>query len=165
MAACALLAAFAAAAGTLPTGATVPQVGDCVMFREGGGGLILKSPTYWLRGSVAGVLQESRTAGRCPDLGKAQSSYTHHDWVRHAAALPCVDDDAVRVVDVTRVQVAVEDWETPWSNRHGTARWLFRGQFLDQRLRKGESIDIDANWLEPCQSDNDTDIMKNKGVS
>jgi hypothetical protein len=147
-----LLAAFVAAADALPTAAFALQLGDCVIFHEGGGGLVLKSPTYWLRGSVAGISQERRMAGPCPDLGKPASSYTHEDWVRLAAALPCVENDAdQRAVNVTRIRVAVEDWETPWSYQHGTAGWLFRGQFLDQRLKKGELIDLDASWLEPCQ--------------
>jgi len=149
--AAALLAACAAAADELSAPAASLRLGDCVIFREGGGGLILKSPTYWLRGSIAGMTQESRIAGRCPDLGKPQSSYTHQDWVQVAAAMPCVENDAdARTVDVTRVRMAVEAWETPWSYQHGTAGWLFRGQFLDQRLQKGELIDMDASWLERC---------------
>jgi len=55
-------------------------------------------------------------------------------------------------VSVIRVQLAVEAWETPWSSQHGAGGWLFRGQFLDQTLRKGEIVDIDANWLEPCEA-------------
>ena len=136
------------------------------MFREGGGGLVLKSPTYWLRGSVAGMTRESRVAGRCPDLGKPQSSYTPQDWARLAALLPCVENDAdVRAVSVTRIRMLVEDWETPWSYQHGMSGWLFRGRFLDQRLQKGESIDMDASWLARCQEKNDRSILNDKGVS
>lgn len=116
-----LLAALAAATGAVPTASSALRLGDCVIFREGGLGLILKSPTYWLRGSIAGISQQHRMAERCPDLGKPVSGYTH------------------------------EDWETPWSVQHGTAGWLFRGQFLDQRLQKGELIDMDASWLERCE--------------
>ena len=146
-----LLAACATAAGELTAPASSLQLGDCVVFREGGGGLILKSPTYWLRGSIAAMTQESRIAGRCPDMGKPQSSYTHQDWVRIAAAMPCVENDnEVRAVNVTRIRMAVEAWESPWSYQHGTAAWLFRGEFLDRRLQKGELIDMDATWLERC---------------
>jgi hypothetical protein len=129
------------------------EVGDCVIFREGGAGLLLKSPSYWLRGSVVAIAQERRLAAHCPDIGKPPSGYTHEDWVRLAAAAPCVESDAdVRIVDVLRIRVAIEDWETPWSYQHGTAAWLFRGQFLDQRLHKGGLVDFDANWLQACRA-------------
>lgn len=122
------------------------------MFREGGVGLVFKSPTFWLKGSVAGFSRERRLAGRCPKIGKPVQSYTRDDWVRVASSSPCVHRDAdVREVTVLRIRVAVEEWETPWSNMHGTAGWLFRGQFLDKPLIKGEQIDVDASWLERCE--------------
>jgi hypothetical protein len=128
------------------------QVGDCVMFREGGVGLLLKSPTYWLRGTVAKASAERRLAGRCPVIGKPQSAYSRNDWLLFAAAQPCVTHDAeVRVVDVLRVRVSVDEWETPWSLQHGSAGWLFRGKFLDTDLHKGVQIDMDAGWLVRCE--------------
>ena len=72
-----------------------------------------------------------------------------------AAAMPCVENESAAVpkdVEVTRLQVTVDDWETPWSHQHGTTGWLFRGQFLDQTLRKGAVIDMDAVWLERCEA-------------
>lgn len=131
---------------------TGPKAGDCVMFREGGVGLILKTPTYWIKGSIVDVSEQRRTAGRCPKIGKQVSAYTREDWVRIAAATPCVENDAeVGEVAVMRVRVAVDEWETPWSNQHGNAGWLFRGYFLDQALKKGKVIEMDANWLERCE--------------
>ena len=128
------------------------QQGDCVMFREGGAGLVLRTPTYWLKGVVARVSAERRLAGRCPVIGKSISTYTRSDWVRVAAAMPCVDNEAdVGEVDVMRVRMVVEEWETPWSNQHGTGAWLFRGQFLDIPLTKNVQIDMDATWLERCE--------------
>jgi len=47
--------------------------------------------------------------------------------------------------------MVVEEWETPWSNQHGTGGWLFRGQFLDIPLAKSVQIDMDATWLERCE--------------
>jgi hypothetical protein len=133
------------------TAAAEPRVGDCVLFREGGEGLLLKTPSYWLRGVIAGVSNERRLAGRCPQIGKPESAYTHDDWIRIAAATPCVQSDAeVREVAVVRISVAVEEWETPWSRQHGTTGWLFRGHFLDKPLKKGDLIDMDASWLEHC---------------
>jgi hypothetical protein len=129
------------------------QVGDCVMFREGGVGLLLKSPTYWLRGTVAEVSAERRLASRCPVIGKPQAAYSRNDWLRIAAAQPCVADDAqVREVHVLRVRVSVDEWETPWSLQHGSGGWLFRGKFLDTELQKGTQIDMNAVWLVDCEA-------------
>lgn len=132
--------------------ADAPAVGDCVLFREGGAGLILTAPVYWLRGTIAGLSRQRRLAGRCPRLDKPLAAYTRTDWLRIAASTPCVDSEAeVAEVDVLRVLVSVDSWETPWSHQHGTAGWLFRGQFLDQKLEKGGVIDMDATWLQRCE--------------
>ncbi len=152
---CALALAFAASADELPSVQTAlgsPQLGDCVVFREGGSGRILKTPTYWLKGSIAAISHERRLAGRCPEIGKLASNYTRADWARVAAATPCVGNDAeIREVAVLRIRVVVEAWETPWSNQHGTVGWLFRGQFLEQPLKQGGLIEMDATWLEHCE--------------
>ena len=130
-----------------------PQIGDCVIFREGGAGWLLKGATYWLKGSIAGISRERRMANVCPRLNKPPSGYTRSDWALLAAATPCVARDSeVREVAVLRIRVSVENWETPWSYQHGTVGWLFRGMFLDQTLKKGEVINMDASWLEPCEA-------------
>ncbi|HMW18800.1 MAG TPA: hypothetical protein PKN13_13710 [Accumulibacter sp.] len=140
-----------AAASPAATGA-MPQVGDCVIFREGGEGWLLTTPIYWLRGTIVALSPQRRLATRCPIIDKPTVSYTRADWQRVAAATPCVDrDEEIREVDVLRVHVGVEDWETPWSSAHGTAGWLFRGQFLEQSLSKGKVIDMDASWLQRCE--------------
>ena len=129
-----------------------PEIGDCVIFREGGEGFILKAPTYWLKGAIAALSSERRVAGLCPKVGKQVSAYSRDDWAQVAAATPCVEREAeVREVPVLRVRVAVDSWETPWSHQHGTVGWLFRGQFLNIPLRRGEEIDMDATWLERCE--------------
>jgi len=126
--------------------------GDCVMFQEGGAGLVIRTPIYWLKGTVVSVSAERRRAERCPEVGKSVSAYTHGDWIRVAAAMPCVSPSAEeRDVDVTRLRMAVDAWETPWSNQHGTAGWLFRGKFLDNVLKIGKEIDMDATWLKRCE--------------
>lgn len=148
-----LALALPASAAESLTVSSGPQVGDCVMFREGGVGFLFRTPTYWLKGTIAELSPGRRMAGRCPVIGKRVSAYDRNDWVRVAAAMPCVEKDSdVREVDVLRIRVAVEEWETPWSNPHGTAGWLFRGQFLDQSLTKGGLIDMDASWLERCEA-------------
>ena len=117
---CALVMAISASADEVTSALTAssgPKPGDCVMFREGGAGLVFKTPTYWLKGSIADISHERRLAARCPNIGKQVSAYTRQDWVRIAAATPCVENDAdVGEVAVLRIRVAVEEWETPWSN-------------------------------------------------
>lgn len=146
--------AWAAAAAQWPAAAVdaLPLPGECVIFREGGVGRVLKTPTYWLKGSVVSSSQERRLAGRCPLIGKLPANYTRQDWLRIAAATPCVDSDAqVREVAVLRILVSVDAWETPWSNQHGSVGKLFRGQFLEKTLKPGELIDMDSTWLERCE--------------
>lgn len=145
-------AAVASEALPLAVGQTGPQVGDCAIFREGGGGRIFKAPTYWLKGTIDGVARERRLAGRCPQIARPLAAYTRDDWLRVAAATPCVQTDAeVQEVNVLRIKISVNDWETPWSHQHGATGWLFRGYFLDTPLKKGQIIDMDASWLEHCE--------------
>ena len=128
-----------------------PQPGDCAIFREGGSGRIFKTPTYWIKGTIATISTERRVAERCPQIGRPLSAYTRDDWLRVARSTPCVHSDAeVRAVDVLHIGFRVDDWETPWSYQHGSTGWLFRGHFLDQVLEKGEILDMDAGWLERC---------------
>ncbi|MCB1965552.1 MAG: hypothetical protein KDI64_05745 [Candidatus Accumulibacter sp.] len=147
------LAGGAAGAASDSAPASGPQVGDCVIFREGGAGRLLKAPTYWLKGSIAGISRQQRQLERCPRIGKPASAYTPADHARLAAAMPCLEHlsgSPARDVEVLRVLVTVSDWETPWSHQHGSTGWLFRGQFLGQTLQKGAEIDMDAAWLERC---------------
>lgn len=145
-----LLAASAAASDMTPA-KTDPRAGECAIFSEGGNGRIFKTPTYWVKGTISSVSREIRIAGRCPKIAKSLITYTRDDWVRIAAATPCVKTDAeVREVEVLRIRLSVDEWETPWSHQHGTVGWLFRGYFLDTPLKKGEIIDMDASWLERC---------------
>lgn len=129
-----------------------PRIGDCVLFREGGDGLLITTPVYWLRGTIAALSPEKRLAVLCPRFNKPTVAYTLADWQQVAAATPCVEraEDS-RVVDVLRVQVRVEEWETPWAPAHGTTGWLFRGHFLAEPLSKGKVIDMDATWLQRCE--------------
>ena len=141
-------------ASVMAAAATALQVGDCVIFREGGAGQLLKTPTYWLKGSLAAVSHRQHQFDRCPHLGKPVAAYTPADRARLAAAMPCAEhasSNLPRPVEVTRVQVIVAEWETPWSYQHGTTGWLFRGQFLEQTLQKGAVIDMDSAWLERCE--------------
>ncbi len=149
-----LFAGEASDAPAVPADSRAARIGDCVVFREGGTGWLLKSPVYWLRGSITAITRERRTLVRCPHIGRPLAAYTRADWTRLARAMPCAENDApTGELEVTRVGVAVEAWETPWSHQHGTAGWLFRGQFLDQTLGKGVVIDMDAAWLVRCEAE------------
>jgi len=64
-------------------------------------------------------------------------------------ALPCVENDAeVRAVDVTRIRMAVRTGNAVVASAR-YAGWCSR-PVLDQRLQKGEAIDMDASWLARC---------------
>ena len=140
------------AAQLLPT-AQVPAVGDCVVFREGGAGVLLKAPSYWMQGRIVALSPHKKMLERCPQIGKLPQAYTREDWRRVAEASPCAErDDAVREVMLARLTVAVEEWDTPWSKQHGAAGWLYRGNFLDTRLEKGVLIEMDSTWVERCKA-------------
>ena len=127
------------------------HVGDCVVFREGGEGRLLKAPVYWLKGSVVALSPERRLAEMCPVVAKPRLAYTRDERVRLAQAMPCVQREVdIREVVARFVHVSVDSWETPWSSQHGTAGLLFRGTFLDQPLVRGGVVKIDADWLESC---------------
>ena len=129
------------------------QTGDCVVFREGGEGRLFKTPTYWLKGLVLAVLTERRQIRVCPQFAKPQSGYTREEWVQLAQAMPCVNREAgVHEADVSRAQIVVDSWETPWSVQHGATGLLFRGSFMNQPLAKGVVVDIDTAWLEHCEA-------------
>jgi len=156
---CLLAASVLADAPAVPAASSgepsVPQIGDCVRFREGGDGLLLRTPTYWLTGSLVGIARERRKLGLCPRFGKPASAHTQGERALLAAAMPCVEqlpDGGPVDVEVLRLRVRVDDWETPWSYQHGTTGWLFRGQFLDQTLARGVVLDMDASWLERCEA-------------
>jgi len=147
----ALPAAAAPAAGSARP---IPQPGDCVILREGGSGWLLKAPTYWLRGTIDRLVRGRRMAALCPQIGKPMAAFTRADHARMAAAVPCVTSAAdVGEIEVLRVHVRVDSWETPWSHQNMAPGWLFRGQFLDQTLHKGLVIDMDASWLEFCEAE------------
>ncbi len=130
----------------------MPVPGDCAIFREGGQGYILKAPTYWLKGTIVEIYRRPHRMDVCPDAGKPRAHYKREDWVRLAAAYPCVSDPA-RVADVEaiRVRLRVDDWDTPWSVQHGRNGWLMRGHFLDIELEEGRVVDIDGTLLEYCE--------------
>ena len=148
---CLLFRAVFLSGVVMTSGAMAHEIGACVVYREGGVGKVLKTPTYWVRGQVHEIRTEQRLAARCPGLAKPLWSFTHQDWLERAAAFPCVDDEAdIREVTVSRVRFLVDAWETPWSRAQGVAGLLFRGQFMGVDLSRGAIVELDASWLESC---------------
>lgn len=145
-----LLPLFCAAAN-----AAAPASSDCALFREGGAGKILQAPVYWLRGTVIDTYRRPHRFDVCPlPANQPPATYSRADWRRLADAWPCVSQPAARRDgEVSRVRLRVDAWETPWSNAHGYAGWLYRGHFLDVELQKGLVIDIDASLLGSCPAD------------
>lgn len=137
------------------------RVGECAQLREGGGGAVLKAPTYWLRGRVEALETRRHRAGVCPYSGKAPSMLNHAEWLELAAAVPCVARaEEVRELDVPQVLLTVESWETPWTRAHGHAGMLYRGHYLDQALVRGMRLAIDAQWLERCPAGRPQDVKQ-----
>ncbi len=138
--------------GLLPAQTPAFSVGDCAVYREGGSGRLFKSPTYWLQGTVLAVTREERLAGLCPRFAKSGAALSREEKWAMARAMPCVARQTeIGQVAMTRVRLAVQTWETPWSSQHGMEGLLFRGAFLGAALVKGEAIDIDAAWLDRCE--------------
>lgn len=131
------------------------QNGDCVEYREEGAGLILKTPSYWVRGRVVESYRSRHTIGLCPDADKPRSRYGREEWKRFAAAYPCAWSQSAppeggSEITVLRVRFAVTAWETPWTRDHGQNGWLYRGHFLDTALKEGVVLDVDASLLGYC---------------
>jgi len=128
-------------------------VGDCVIFREGGEGRLLKSPTFWVKGVVSEMRREREPVRDCPSTVGAGSVISREALWQLARSAPCAlnrggSDPAE--VEVTWVQVVVDAWETPWTNAHGDVGLLFRGTYIGQPLAKGGTVKMLADGLKSC---------------
>jgi len=129
----------------------MPQPGDCALYREGGAGYILTTPTYFVRGTIVEVLRRPHRMGLCPDPRKPRERYTRADWKALADAYPCVSrEELAKDVEAIRIRLRVDEWDTPWSSQHGHNGWLYRGHFLETELKSGVVLDIDGTLLERC---------------
>lgn len=128
-------------------------VGDCVVFREGGEGRLLKSPTFWVKGVVGETRRERVPLRDCPATAGAGSAVARDALWQLARSAPCVLDRADNnptEIDVTWVRVVVDAWETPWTAAHGDIGLLYRGTYIGQPLVKGGVIEMLADWLKSC---------------
>ena len=128
-------------------------VGECVIFREGGEGRLLKSPTFWVKGVVSEMRREREPVRDCPATVGAGSVISREALWQLAHSAPCVfnrrESDPVEV-EVTRVRVVVDAWETPWTTADGDVGLLFRGTYIGQPLVKGGAVEMLADGLKSC---------------
>lgn len=131
------------------------QNGQCVRYQEGGHGWVLPEPLYYLKGEVIAATIETRTIKVCPaSTGKPLRQYTREEFNQLLQAQPCrlpQDDDRPRQIGLVKIRVA--DWETPHERKAATAGRLWRGMFINQPLRKGLEIELEADLLGPCLTD------------
>ena len=128
------------------------QAGKCVVYEEGGSGWIMTDPVYYLKGAVVSTRVEARHLARCPEVpGKNIEQYSRAEFNRHARAFPCVAADvAERDEQIGVVTLRVDSWETPHAARAANAGRLFRGMFIDQPLKKGMEVELEADLLGIC---------------
>ena len=130
------------------------QPGRCVVYQEGGHGWIATDPVYFLRGRVIAAEVRSRHLGKCPLVpGKNIEQYSRAEFNRQALAYPCVSaDQPERDEQIGMVRLRVEDWETPHERKAANAGRLYRGMFIEQKLKKELEIELEADLLGICES-------------
>ncbi len=128
------------------------QPGTCVMYREGGAGWVLVEPLYYLKAHVVSAAVSARQLPRCPGVAdKLPEQYSRAEAVRHFQASPCLTaNEPERSEQIGLVQLRVDSWETPHERKMENAGRLYRGYFLDQRLKKDLEIELEADLLAPC---------------
>lgn len=128
------------------------QAGKCVVYEEGGSGWVMTDPVYFLKGAVVSTRVEQRHLGRCPEVpGKNIEQYSRAEFNRHARAYPCFAAGVPeRDEQIGVVTIRVENWETPHAARAANAGRLYRGMFLDQPLKKGLEVELEADLLGVC---------------
>lgn len=126
--------------------------GSCVILREGGGGWILTEPGYYLRGTVVAAEVRSRRVATCPEVpGKTRAQYSREDMIRLAQAYPCLaPGEPASEVQIGLVRLRADEWETPHARGAAANGRLYRGMYLDQALRRGLEIEVEADLLEAC---------------
>lgn len=128
------------------------QAGKCVVYEEGGSGWIMTEPVYYLKGAVVSTRVEPRHLARCPEVpGKNIEQYSRQEFNRHARAFPCVAAGVPeRDEQIGVVTLRVESWETPHAARAANAGRLFRGMLIDQPLKQGMEVELEADLLGVC---------------
>jgi hypothetical protein len=128
------------------------QPGRCVVYREGGDGLLITEPSYYVQGRVVAATVQSRRLEACPEVpGKGIEQYSRAEFTRLLHAQPCLaGDKGGREVLVGVVALRVDEWDTPHARRAANAGRLYRGMFIDRELQKGMEIELEADLLGAC---------------
>ena len=128
------------------------QPGRCVVYREGGDGLLITEPSYYVQGRVVAATVQSRRLDACPEVpGKGIEHYSRAEFTRLLHAQPCLaGDPGGREVLVGFVGLRVDEWDTPHARRAANAGRLYRGMFIDRELQKGMEIELEADLLGAC---------------
>ncbi len=128
------------------------KLGRCVRYEEGGAGLVIAEPLYYLKGEVLSAEIRLRHLAPCPPVqDKGIERYSRAEFVRHALAYPCVSPKAAeRDEQLGIVRLRVTDWETPYARKAENSGRLYRGHFLDQPLDKATEIELEADLLVAC---------------
>lgn len=129
------------------------QAGTCVRYEEGGAGWIVTEPVFYLKGEVLGTEVQTRRLAQCPVVpGKTLEQYSRDEFNRHALAYPCLAADVPpRDEQIGVVRLRVSDWETPHARKAANTGRLYRGRFIEQELKKGLEIELEADLLALCQ--------------
>jgi hypothetical protein len=127
--------------------------GSCVAYREGGSGWIITDPVFYLQGTVIAAEVRGRLLQSCPNVpGKNPDQYTREEFNRLSAAYPCLAQGVPeRDEQIGMVRFKISSWETPHAKRAANAGRLYRGSFIDQPLKKGMEIELEADLLESCE--------------
>jgi hypothetical protein len=128
------------------------QPGRCVVYREGGDGLLITEPSYYVQGRVVAATVQARPLAACPEVpGKGVEQYSRAEFTRLLHAQPCLaGDTSGREALVGVVALRVDEWDTPHARRAANAGRLYRGMFIDRELQKGMEIELEADLLGAC---------------
>lgn len=128
------------------------QPGQCVRYEEGGNGWVVTDPVFFVKGEVLAAEVRTIHLGKCPVVpGKTLEHYSRDEFNRHVQAFPCVAADvAERDEQSGIVRLRVVDWETPHAKKAENAGRLYRGMFVDEKLKKDLEIELEADLLTAC---------------
>ncbi len=156
------LLAFTAAAGEPPLRPSARllkaqaqnfQVDRCVIYRENGGGNGTSDSDYFIKGKVVAAALETRILPACPEVqGRGVEQYTRAEFNRLALAYPCLNGEPANIeAQLGVVRLRVDAWDTPHARRSANAGRLYRGMYIDQPLKQGMEIELEADLLGRCE--------------
>jgi hypothetical protein len=128
----------------------VLRPGQCVRYPEEGEA---GSADFWLEGEVLAVRYEEAGLGLCP-LDWQRPPVDRHEFLAREARMPCLRAATPSPYTIARprVRLKVLRWETSWNKASARFARLYRGAYLDQPLRAGMELEIDAALLVPCRA-------------